>query len=208
MVCSIKCHSTYNRYCIPSLVPSPLPAAILQWPEKVVWRLWSTFLGPEVHSQQECVLTDQGEAILDFLKGRDVFVFLPTGAGKSLCFATLPSALLPFSSLEKHVRHTYWLLLSVSAIRSPIVHLARREPKGYSLFACKKKDLPRCRNTQHSVALPSCPYKFNTSLFPPLLRNQNWLPGPRKSTIVARPPFRAIAKWRPEVGWGRDYCIP
>ena len=31
----------------PSLVPSPLPAAILQWPEKVVWRLWSTFLGLE-----------------------------------------------------------------------------------------------------------------------------------------------------------------
>ena len=30
-----------------SLVPSPLPATILQWPEKVVWRLWSTFLhGP------------------------------------------------------------------------------------------------------------------------------------------------------------------
>ena len=145
--------------------------------------------------------TDQEEAILDFLKGRDVFVFLPTGAGKSLCFATLPSALLPFSSLEKHVRHTYWLLLSVSAIRSP---MQMREPKGYSIFACKKKDLPRCRNTQHSVALPSCPYKFHTSLFPPVLRNQNWLPGPRKSTIVARPPFRAKCKWRPEVGWGRD----
>ena len=44
---------------ITSLVPSPLPAAILQWPEKVVWRLWSTFLGPEVHSQQECMLANQ-----------------------------------------------------------------------------------------------------------------------------------------------------
>ena len=33
-----------------SLVPSPLPAAILQWPEKVVWRLWSTFLGLEASS--------------------------------------------------------------------------------------------------------------------------------------------------------------
>ena len=33
-----------------SLVPSPLPAAILQWPEKVVWRLWWTFLGLEASS--------------------------------------------------------------------------------------------------------------------------------------------------------------
>ena len=33
-----------------SLVPSPLPAAILQWPEKVVWRLWSTFLDLEASS--------------------------------------------------------------------------------------------------------------------------------------------------------------
>ena len=69
--------------------------------------------------------TDQEEAILDFLKERDVFVFLQTGAGKFLCFTTLPSALLPYSSLEKHVRHTYWLLLSVSASRSPTVHLAK-----------------------------------------------------------------------------------
>ena len=34
----------------PGPVPSPLPAAILQWPEKVVWRLWSTFLGLEASS--------------------------------------------------------------------------------------------------------------------------------------------------------------
>ena len=84
--------------------------------------------------------TDQEVAILDFLKGRDVFVFFPTRAGKSRSFATLPSA----------------LLLSIRL---------------------QKKDLPRCRNTQHSVALPSCPYKIHTSLFPPVLRNQNWLPG-------------------------------
>ena len=83
----------------------------------------------------------------------------------------------------------------------------RREPEGYFLFACEKKDLPRCRNTPHSVAPPSCPYKFHTSVLPPVLRNRDWLPGPRKSTIVARPPFRAIAKWRPEVGWGRDYVV-
>ena len=32
----------------------------------------------------------QHEVILSFVKGNDVFVSLPTGSGKSLCFAVLP----------------------------------------------------------------------------------------------------------------------
>ena len=32
----------------------------------------------------------QREVILSFVKGNDVFVSLPTGSGKSLCFAVLP----------------------------------------------------------------------------------------------------------------------
>ncbi len=34
---------------------------------------------------------EQKEAIVDFVSGRDVFVCLPTGYGKSLCFALLPA---------------------------------------------------------------------------------------------------------------------
>ena len=33
---------------------------------------------------------DQKDAIRSFLGGKDVFVSLPTGSGKSLCFACLP----------------------------------------------------------------------------------------------------------------------
>ena len=33
----------------------------------------------------------QNEAVKEFVSGRDVFVSLPTGSGKSLCYAVLPA---------------------------------------------------------------------------------------------------------------------
>ena len=35
---------------------------------------------------------EQGDVIMAFLGGRDVFAILPTGFGKSLCYACLPVA--------------------------------------------------------------------------------------------------------------------
>ena len=38
----------------------------------------------------EELTTNQVDAITTFLHGKDVFVSLPTGSGKSVCFALLP----------------------------------------------------------------------------------------------------------------------
>ena len=44
---------------------------------------------------------EQLQVVLKFVKGRDVFAVLPTGFGKSLCYACLP---LAFDSILKNER--------------------------------------------------------------------------------------------------------
>ena len=44
--------------------------------------------------------SDQDKAVREFLQGKDVFVSLPTGEGKPLCFATLPAV---FDFLKQHL---------------------------------------------------------------------------------------------------------
>ena len=46
---------------------------------------------------------DQVQVIEAFLSGKDVFVMLPTGSGKSLCFVALP---LVFDSLRRAANST------------------------------------------------------------------------------------------------------
>ena len=53
---------------------------------------------------------DQKEAVKAFVLGKDVFVSLPTGSGKSLCY----SCLIPCSSFVKHgFFHTKSVCLSI-----------------------------------------------------------------------------------------------
>ena len=38
-----------------------------------------------------CLLAEQQEVVVNFVAGLDVFVSLPTGTGKSLCYLVLPN---------------------------------------------------------------------------------------------------------------------
>ncbi len=53
---------------------------------------------------------EQQQAILNFVSGRDVFVSLPTGYGKSLCFVLLPNI---FDSIRKVVNKSLVLVVSL-----------------------------------------------------------------------------------------------
>ena len=52
---------------------------------------------------------EQEAALLSFLGGRDVFVLLPTGYGKNLCYAALPAA---FDSLRNTASNSIVLVVS------------------------------------------------------------------------------------------------
>ena len=59
----------------------------------------------------------QQEVVLAFLRGRDVFVSLPTGSGKSLCYSILPWA---FDLLRKRAAES-----SVVVVVSPLIALMK-----------------------------------------------------------------------------------
>ena len=61
----------------------------------------------------DVVKPEQEIALLSFLRGQDVFVSLPTGYGKSLCYAALPAA---FDSLKNSPGKS--IVIAVS----PLIH--------------------------------------------------------------------------------------
>ena len=65
----------------------------------------------------------QKEAIVTFLSGKDVFVALPTGYGKSLCYGCLPGA---FDILRKTERK------SIAIVISPLTSLMNNQVASFS----------------------------------------------------------------------------
>ena len=59
----------------------------------------------------------QFEVISEFIRGRDVFVALPTGSGKSLCYSILPRA---FDAMRPEQLHQ-----SVAIVVSPLISLMK-----------------------------------------------------------------------------------
>ena len=61
----------------------------------------------------DCPTPDQKEVITSFVKGHDLFVVLPTGSGKSLCFVSLP---LVFEQLLKPTDQVVSLIVVVTPL--------------------------------------------------------------------------------------------
>ena len=78
---------------------------------------------------------DQETVVTEFLKGRDVFVSIPTGGGKSLCFATLPyifDFVKHFLAAESEVIHS-----SICIVVSPLVSLMKDQVAKFSRWGLR-----------------------------------------------------------------------
>jgi len=84
------------------------------------------------------IKAEQKHAIVSFVQGNDVFVVLPTGFGKSLCYACLP---LIFDRLSGKSG-------SIALIISPLVALMQDQVKGFSTIGIKCARVGSCTEEQ------------------------------------------------------------
>ena len=78
------------------------------------------------------IINDQQEVIFNFIRRKDVFVSLPTGAGKSLCFAVFP---YPFDLLTSRVSSVGELTAeerSIVVVMRPLVSLMKDQIAKFS----------------------------------------------------------------------------
>lgn len=71
-----------------------------------------------------CLKEEQKKALKAFVDGNDVFVSLPTGYGKSLCYALLPSA---FDKKRRLAEKT-----SIAMIVSPLIALMKDQSSSFT----------------------------------------------------------------------------
>ena len=86
----------------------------------------------------------QKESILGFVRGRDVFVSLPTGSGKSLCYSILPKV---FDRVKKKMKPS-----SIVIVVSPLISLMKDQvhslaTKGIRAAFVTKETTKDCANS-------------------------------------------------------------
>ena len=82
---------------------------------------------------------EQAEAVSAFAGGKDVFVALPTGSGKSLCFAILPCT------------QPCWISASSSTARTPSLFWIARERLSFTLIVSSAHSLHNDMTTRDRV---------------------------------------------------------
>ncbi len=80
----------------------------------------------------DCATDDQTKVVEAFVFGKDVFVSLPTGSGKSLCYACLPHV---FDALRCRVEETL-IHHSIVVVVSPLSSLMQDQVNLKSTDVC------------------------------------------------------------------------
>ena len=106
---------------------------------------------------------DQTEAIVQFVSGRDVFVVLPTGSGKSMCYIALPFV---FDELRKLTEPK-----SLVVVMSPLVSLMKDQIKKYGLKGLKCASIG---DEMDQAGIVNGQYQIVYSSPEALLRNSHW----------------------------------
>ena len=86
---------------------------------------------------------NQAQVVSHFLSGRDVFVSLPTGGGKSLCYCLLPKAfdiLRGTSSCSKTQSIAIVVSPLVSLIINQVRHITERNVSAVYVGDCKSEE--------------------------------------------------------------------
>ena len=78
------------------------------------------------------ITDNQREIIFNFIRGKDVFVSLPTGAGKSLCFAVLPYLFDLLKSRLSSVGELAAEERSIVVVVSPLISLMKDQVAKFS----------------------------------------------------------------------------
>ena len=108
----------------------------------------------------------QEEVVRAFAKGIDVFVSLPTGSGKSLCYCILP---LVFDSLRRRTEQS-----SIVVVVSPLVALMKDQVRGLEMRKIKAVYVGDCEDDKAVADI--CEGKFQIVYISPesLLTDARW----------------------------------